>query len=65
MKQRKTVLHSLRVVAGFAVGRAVTAGAAGALFGWAPAVVGVLTVEELGALVGAGAGALASTKNLP
>ncbi len=55
----KSVLHSLRVVAGFSMLGAVVAGT---FFGWLPAL-GLTGVHELGALLGAGAGLVANARH--
>ena len=55
------LLRSLRVVAGFSLVGTVVAGA---FFGWAPALLGMFSVHEVGAVVGAGVGVLANTKHL-
>lgn len=54
MKPR-SVLRALRLVAGCSLAGTVTAGAA---LGWLPAL-GVVTVNEIGALLGAVAGGVA------
>ncbi len=61
MTRSRDVLHSLRVVAGSALMGTVVAGA---LFGWAPAILGGLTVHEVGALAGAALGVFANTRQL-
>jgi hypothetical protein len=55
----KTIIRSLRVISGCALVGAVTAGV---FFGWAPALLGVLTAHDIGAIVGAGIGVFANAK---
>lgn len=55
----KSVVHSLRVVAGFSLLGAVLGGT---FFAWLPAF-GILGIHELGALVGAGAGLVANARH--
>jgi hypothetical protein len=55
----KSVLHSLRVIAGFSLLGAVVAGT---FFGWLPAL-GLNGIHELGAVIGVGAGIVASARN--
>lgn len=55
----KSVLHSLRVIAGFSLLGAVVAGT---FFGWLPAL-GLTGIHELGAVIGVGAGIVASARN--
>lgn len=58
--QPRAIVHTLRVVASFALLGTVTAGA---LFGWVPAL-GAVTVHEIGAVVGAAAGVVATVKHV-
>jgi len=56
----KSVLHSLRVIAGFSLLGAVVAGT---FFGWLPSL-GLTGIHELGAVLGAGAGVVANARNV-
>jgi hypothetical protein len=58
MVKTSNLIHSLRVVAGFALAGAVLSGLT---LGWIPALSAV-SLQEIGGLVGAGAGLLASLK---
>ena len=58
MTKSSNLIHSLRVVAGFALAGAVLSGLT---LGWIPALSAV-SVQEIGGLIGVGAGVLASLK---
>ncbi len=60
MENQKGLLHGLRVVAGSALVGTVVAGA---LFGWIP-VAGAVSVHAVGAIAGAGLGAVATRLHL-
>lgn len=60
MKRGRSLIHALKVVAGFSLVGTVTAGA---LFGWLPAL-GVFSIHEIGAVLGAGVGVAANAKHL-
>ena len=59
MTDLRTLLHKTRMVVGFTLVGTVTAGA---LFGWAPAM-GVISVHEAGAAIGAAVGLAASMRD--
>ncbi len=60
MAKRPTLIRSLRVISGCALVGTVTAGA---LFGWAPALLGMFSANEVGAVLGAGVGVFANVKH--
>jgi hypothetical protein len=59
MDLTSSLIHSLRVVAGFALAGAVLSGLT---LGWIPAL-SAISIQEIGGLIGAGAGALAALKH--
>ena len=56
-----SIVRSLRVISGCALVGAVTAGA---LFGWAPALLGMFSVHEVGAALGVGVGVVANARHM-